>query len=106
MFAVVKIGSLQYKVKKGDEIKIEKIKDFKLENDKFILDKVLLLNDGGNIKIGKPFLENVSVQCSILGEVKGEKKVIFKYKPKKRYRRKKGHRQEYFKIKIEDIVEK
>jgi len=106
MFAVIKIGALQYKVKEGDEIKIEKIKDIKLKNNKVILGGVLLLNNGKEIRVGRPFLEDVLVTGTILDKLKGEKKIIFKYKPKKRYRKKRGHRQEYLKIKIEKIVEK
>lgn len=105
-FAVIKTGGKQYLVKENDILLVEKIGKEKGEILEF--DKVLLFIDKENkkIKIGKPYLENVKVEAEILEQVKGKKITIIKYKPKIRYRRKKGHRQPYTKIKILKIYSK
>jgi large subunit ribosomal protein L21 len=104
MFAVIKTGGKQYKVKKGDEIKIEKIKGEK--GDKVEFDKVLLLADekAKDFSIGQPYLEGVKVEGKILEQGRAKKVMIVKYKPKSRYRRKVGHRQPYTKVKINEIL--
>lgn len=101
MFAIIESGSKQYKVSVGDKIKIEKIKG--QSNDNIIFDKVLLLVDKNETKIGTPYLEKVQVVGKKLKDVKGKKLIVFKYKPKKRYRKKKGHRQTYTEVEILEI---
>ena len=65
---------------------------------------MLLLSKDGDLQVGKPYLEGVKVEASVLEQGKGKKIIVFKYKPKKNYRKKKGHRQPYTKVKIEKIV--
>lgn len=101
MFAIIESGSKQYKVSVGDKIKIEKIKG--QSNDNIIFDKVLLLVDKNETKIGTPYLEKVQVVGKKIKDVKGKKLIVFKYKPKKRYRKKKGHRQTYTEVEILEI---
>ncbi|OGO40434.1 MAG: 50S ribosomal protein L21, partial [Chloroflexi bacterium RBG_16_57_9] len=67
-------------------------------------DRVLLVADGDEVKIGQPTLDGAQVRATVLGEVKGEKIIVFKYKPKLRHRRKTGHRQRYTRLQIDEIV--
>ena len=102
MLAVIKTGGKQYLVKPGDEIKIEKVKD-KKEGDKIIFDQVLLLEKSRKVSLGNPYIKGAKVIGKIIQEGKNKKITILKYKPKTRYKVKKGHRQLFMKIKIEKI---
>jgi large subunit ribosomal protein L21 len=100
--AVIKTGGKQYLVQEGDKIKIEKID--KEVGEEIIFDEVLLLkNEKGEIKIGQPFLKDVKVIGKVLSQGKGKKIIVLKYKPKRRYRVKKGHRQKYTEVEIVKI---
>jgi len=100
--AVIKTGGKQYLVQEGEKIKIEKID--KEVGEEVIFDEVLLLeNEKGEIKIGQPFLENAKVIGKVLAQSKGKKIIVLKYKPKRRYRVKKGHRQKYTEVEIVKI---
>jgi len=100
MWVIVEIGAKQYKVKKGDILEVERVK----KESPFIIDKVLLLASNGKVLIGQPYLDKVKVKAEILEEVKGEKIIVYKFKRRKKYRRKKGHRQIYTRLKILDIL--
>ena len=99
--AVIQTGGKQYLVKPGDKLKIEKIKAGKDGN--VVFDKVLLLADDKNVKIGAPYIEGAKVLAKSEGEMRGKKITVLRYKSKTRYRKKKGHRQTYTKIKIIEI---
>lgn len=102
MHAIVETGGKQYRVKEGDTIYVEKL-DLK-ENDTYDLSSVLaIFENESNIKFGSPYVEGAKVRVSCVAQVKGKKIVVFKYKPKKDYRRKNGHRQPYTKIRIDKI---
>jgi len=101
MHAIIETGGKQYKVQAGDVITIEKLKLDVGESHSF--DKVLGIVDGDATVVGKPLVEGASVSASVMGEGKGKKVIVFKYKAKKGYRRKKGHRQPFTKVKIEAI---
>ena len=100
MNAVIKTGGKQYSVKEGDVIYVEKLG---LEADAEVNFDVLMISDGENSKIGTPVVDGASVTAKVLGDVKGEKIVIFKYKSKKTYRKTQGHRQPYTKLEIVSI---
>ena len=101
MFAIIKTGGKQYKVAEGDVITIEKINSpAGGQNEKFEFNDVLLVADGQEVKIGRPFVENAKVEAKILEDGKGDKKMVFRYKSKTRQRKKKGHRQPYTKLQI------
>ncbi len=102
MLAVIKTGGKQYLVKKGDRIEIEKIEG--KEGDEIEFTDILLLEKNKKVEIGKPKVEKAKVVGKILEQGRGEKVIIFKYKPKKRYKKKAGHRQPYTKIEIKEIV--
>jgi len=101
MYAVVFSGGKQYRVKEGEVLKLEKISGEVGSAVSF--DKVLMFSDGENVKIGQPVLENVSVSGNIVEQGKARKIIVFKYKRRKRYRRKQGHRQQYTAVKIDSI---
>lgn len=97
MYAIIATGGKQYKVEAGDEVLIEKIDE---EIGAKVNFDVLMVSDGENVRIGTPVLADASVTAEVLEHGKGEKVIVFKYKPKKKYRRKQGHRQPYTKVKI------
>jgi len=101
MFAVIKTGGKQYLVSPGDKIQIEKID--KKEGEEVIFSEVLLLEKNKKLEIGTPFVEGAKVIGKVLKQGKGEKVIIFKYKPKKRYKVKKGHRQPFTEVEIKKI---
>jgi large subunit ribosomal protein L21 len=101
MYAVVSAGGKQYKVQKGETLRIEKIPGE--VGSKVTFDKVLMVADGENIRVGQPVIAKAAVQASIVAQDKAKKILIFKYKRRKRYRRKQGHRQPYTAIRIDGI---
>lgn len=101
MLAVIKTGGKQYLVKPGDKIKVEKLD--KGEGKEIVFSEVLLLEKNKKLEIGSPFLKGVKVKGKVLKQGKGEKVIIFKYKPKKRYKRKIGHRQPFTQVEILEI---
>ncbi len=104
MFAVIKTGGKQYLVQPGDKIKVEKLE---IEDGKEVsFSEVLLLNNDKKLEIGNPTVKGVKVLGKVLAQIKGEKLIIFKYKPKKRYKRKIGHRQKFTEVEIVSIDEK
>ena len=101
MQAVIVTGGKQYSVKEGDVIYVEKLN---AEADATVtFDQVLAVVDGENSKFGAPVVEGASVDASVVKNGKGKKVVIFKYKPKKGYRLRQGHRQPYTKVEIKKI---
>ena len=102
IYAVVETGGKQYKVTPGQTIDVERLDV--AEGDTVDLDKVLLIADGDKVTVGQPIVEGAKVVATSQGEGKGEKIIVFKYKSKVRYRRKKGHRQLYTRLLIDRIV--
>lgn len=101
MLAVIKTGGKQYLVTPGQKIKIEKLD--KKEGAEITFNEVLLLEKDGKVDIGCPLIKDVKVLGKILKQGKGEKVIIFKYKAKKRYHLKKGHRQRFTEVEITKI---
>jgi len=102
MYAVIKTGGKQYRVQEGDVITVEKLNAEAGEVVKF--EEVLLLNDGKEVKVGTPVVEGAAVTGTVVENGKGQKVIIFKYKAKKDYRKKQGHRQPYTKVRIESLT--
>ena len=101
MYAVIETGGKQYRVQEGDVITVEKLNVEAGETVAF--DKVLVLGEGKDIKVGAPYTGDV-VTGSVVENGKGQKVIIFKYKAKKDYRKKQGHRQPYTMVKIESLT--
>jgi len=101
MYAVIKTGGKQYRVKEGDLLEIEKLGAEK--GQKINFDQVFLIEDEGRVLVGTPVVENAVVRAEVVENYKGDKVLIFKKKRRKQYRRTKGHRQELTKVRIEKI---
>jgi LSU ribosomal protein L21P len=101
MYAVIETGGKQYKVQEGDTLFIEKLAAN--EGDQVVFDKVIAVSRDGSLNVGNPTVSGATVTAKVLGHGKAKKIIVFKYKPKKHYRRKKGHRQPYTKVQIEKI---
>ena len=102
-FAVIQTGGKQYKVKVGDEIKIEKILGDHKEGDKIVFDKVLLVDNGSDTTIGTPYIASAKVSATITKIGRLPKVDVIKYKQKSKYFKKNGHKQPYFQVKIEGL---
>ena len=102
MYAVIATGGKQYKVFEGDTIRVEKIPGDL--GAPVSLDRVLMLSDGDTVKVGQPTLPGVTVTGHIVEQDKAKKIIVFKFKKRKRYRRKRGHRQHYTALKIDSIL--
>ncbi len=100
MYAVIRTGGKQYKVSEGDCLVIEKLD---AEVGAEVSFDVLMLADENGVKIGKPLLAGAQVTGEVVEHGKGKKIIVFKYKPKKNYRKKQGHRQPYTKVRITSI---
>jgi len=103
-YAVINLGSKQYRVSKGDIIEVDRIKD--KENLEFEIDDVLLYVHDGQIKIGKPKIPNIKVRVKILEQSKGKKIRVAKFKSKVRYRKVMGFRPMITKLQVEEIINK
>ena len=101
MYAVVATGGKQYKVQEGEVLRVEKLTGE--VGSQVAFDQVLMLSDGENVKVGQPVLEGVQVKGHIIEQGKHKKILVFKYKRRKRYRRKQGHRQMFTAVKIDAI---
>ncbi|MEM9444683.1 MAG: 50S ribosomal protein L21 [Verrucomicrobiota bacterium] len=102
MFAVIKTGGKQYRIKEGDVLDVELLDD--LENGKKAeFSEVLLVSNGDQVTVGKPTISGASVSAEVIGEVKGDKVVAFKYRRREGYHRTVGHRQRYVRVKVDKI---
>ena len=104
MYAVVNSGGKQYKIQQGQVLRVEKIPGD--VGNPVTFERVLMFSDGENISIGQPALENVTVEGHIVEQGKAKKIIVFKYKRRKRYRRTRGHRQEFTAVLIDSIKPK
>ena len=102
MYALVEIKGKQYKAEKGKTLRIDKVTD----KEKAVLefDSVLMVSDKDNVKIGTPYLKGVRVKAQVQDHIKDKKIIVYKYKRRKNYRKKQGHRQQYTIITVKDIV--
>lgn len=101
-FAIVQTGGKQHRVEPGQVIEVEKLPGG--EGDVVELTDVLLVSDDSGVRHGRPLVEGVKVVGRVVRQTRGRKIIVFKYKPKTRYRKKTGHRQSLTRVAIEDIV--
>jgi len=102
MYAVIQTGGKQYRVTPGELVKVEKLQGE--AGDAVTFEKVLLTSDGETINIGNPYLSDAKVQGRIERQGRDRKILVFKYKRRKGYRKKQGHRQSFTLIKVDDIA--
>lgn len=102
MYAIVESGGRQYRAEVGHSFSTEKL-PFEV-GEQIELNDVLLLVDDDNVQVGQPTVDGVSVKATVVDQYKGKKIFVWKYKPKKRYRRRQGHRQQYTHLRVDEIV--
>ena len=101
MYAIIESGGKQYKAAQGETIEVDRL--HVNEGTKIELDQVLLVSNDADVKIGTPIVEGALVKATVIEHFKGRKIIVFKYKPRIRYRRKMGHRQQYTRLHIDEI---
>lgn len=101
MYAIVENGGKQYKAVPGSTIEVDRMQIE--EGTKVDLSKVLLISGEDEVKVGAPTIEGASVKATVIEHFKGRKIIVFKYIPRERYRRKRGHRQQYTRLQIDEI---
>ncbi len=101
MFAIVEIAGQQFKVEKDQTVYVHRLAQ--AEGASIELEKVLLINNNGNVKVGLPTVSGASIKATVLSHLKGDKVIVFKKKRRKGYEKKNGHRQSFTKIKIDTI---
>ena len=101
MYAMVDIGGFQYRAEKGDRIKVQKVPTEK--GEVIELDKVLLVGGENKVKVGEPYVKGASVKAVVEDHIRDDKIVVFKMRRRKRYRRTRGHRQNYTILRVEEI---
>lgn len=102
LYAVIETGGKQYRVSTGDAIYVEKLNVN--EGDEIVFDRILLVSQDGKTQVGTPYVDGAKVVAKVAKHGKQKKIIVFKYKAKKNYRRKRGHRQPYTKLVIESIT--
>ena len=109
-FAVIETGGKQYKVSAGQKIKVEKLSNKKeggstplATGDSFVFDKVLLVADGEKVTVGTPCVDGEKVSAKVIKQARERKKIVFRYHSKTRYRKKKGHRQQFTELEIVSV---
>ncbi len=100
MYAVIETGGKQYQVKTGDVVFVEKIDT---DAETYTFDKVIALGGEGDLKVGAPYVDGATVIAKVLKQTKGKKVTVYRYKSKKGYHKKKGHRQPFTKVEIQTI---
>ncbi|SNS34962.1 LSU ribosomal protein L21P [Anaerovirgula multivorans] len=101
MYAIIETGGKQYRVQEGDTLFVEKLNAS--EGDVVTIENVLAVSKEGSLTVGNPLVNGAKVEAKVVEQGKGKKIIIFKYKPKKDFRKKQGHRQPYTKLVIEKI---
>lgn len=101
MYAIIETGGKQYRVQEGDTLFVEKLNAS--EGDVVTIENVLAVSKEGSLTVGNPLVNGAKVEAKVVEQGKGKKIIIFKYKPKKDFRKKQGHRQPYTKLVVEKI---
>ncbi len=102
MYAVVRSGARQYRTEVGDTLLVERLPAE--VGQQLELSEVLLVADGEQVKVGRPTVRGARVKATVVAQEKGPKIRVFKYRPKERYRRRAGHRQNYTRLQVDEIV--
>ncbi|GAB4424508.1 MAG: 50S ribosomal protein L21 [Chloroflexi bacterium OHK40] len=103
MYAIIRDRGMQYRVEQGQVLVLDLLEEA-TPGSQIEIGEVLLVGDGDSVKVGSPVLSGAKVRAEVLGEAMGEKIIVFRYRNKKRYRRRTGHRQRYTRVKISEIV--
>jgi large subunit ribosomal protein L21 len=101
MYAVIRSGNKQYRAVEGSELELERLPYG--EGESFDITDVLLVGNGENTIVGQPVVDGASVSCTVVGQYRAKKIIVFKYKQRTNFRRKRGHRQYYTRVRIDAI---
>jgi len=104
MFAVIETGGKQYRVEQGNVLDVELLSEAGAAGDKVSFDRVLLIYGEGGTRVGNPVIPGARVEATLLGATRGAKVRIFKHKRRKGYKRRAGHRQDYARVRVDEIV--
>ena len=102
-YAIVEYGGKQYRVSPGDELLVERTQPDLKEGDDLLFDRVMLVSKGKAVRVGQPTVDGVVVRSQVLAPIRGEKIIVFKKKRRKGYRKTRGHRQDYYRVRVEAI---
>ncbi len=102
MYVIVESGGRQYRAEEGHSFSVEKL-PYEV-GDQIELTDVLLVANGDEVQVGQPLISGASVKATVVEQYRGKKIFVWKYKPKNRYRRRRGHRQDYTRLRIDEIV--
>ncbi len=102
MYAIIRTGGRQFRAETGAQIDVEKL-PYEV-GDSFDIDEVLLLADDDDVTVGQPLVKGAKVKVTVLDQFKARKVIVWKYKSGKRYRRKKGHRHHYTRLRVDEIT--
>jgi large subunit ribosomal protein L21 len=102
-YAIVEHGGKQYRVSPGDELLVERTEAGLKNGDALLFDRVMLISQDETVRIGQPVLEGAVVRSQVVSPVRGEKITVFKKKRRKGYKRTQGHRQDYYRVRVEAI---
>lgn len=101
MYAIIRTGGRQYRAEVGSVIDVDRLPNE--VNDSIEIDDVLLVGDGDNTLIGQPIVEGAKVTATVMDQIRAKKVIVFKYRQRTNYRRRRGHRQYYTRLRIDDI---
>ena len=102
-YAIVQHGGKQYRVSPGDELNVERTESDLKAGDSLTFDHVMLISQGDDLRVGKPVVEGALVKTQVVTALRGEKIIVFKKKRRKGYKRTQGHRQDYYRVRVESI---
>ncbi len=102
-YAIVEHGGKQYRVSPGDELNVERTEPGLERGDSLLFERVMMVSVGEAVRIGRPVVEGVLVRGQVVAPVRGDKVIVFKKKKRKGFRKTQGHRQDYYRVRIEAI---
>ncbi|MGD9252548.1 MAG: 50S ribosomal protein L21 [Holophagae bacterium] len=102
-YAVIEHGGKQYRVTPGDELLVERTVPDLAEGDSLVFDRVMMVSTGKDVRFGQPLLDGAVVKSQVVAPIRGEKIIVFKKKRRKGYKRTQGHRQDYYRVRVEAI---
>lgn len=103
-YAIVEHGGKQYRVSPGDELLVERTQADLKQGDDLVFDRVMLVSRGEAVSVGHPVVEGASVKSLVVAPVRGDKIIVFKKKRRKGYKKTQGHRQDYYRVRVESIT--
>ena len=102
-YAIVEHGGKQYRVSPGDELVVERTQADLKKGDDLVFDRVMLVSQGEAVRVGQPVVDGASVKSQVVAPVRGDKIIVFKKKRRKGYKKTQGHRQDYYRVRVESI---